>query len=736
MQDVPGWPTDNSVTVPEAAVTVAGAAREVVSVSVEASARVTDVAARTGTIEWAPGGDVHVRQDTVLSAVAPRRGDRVAIDAGYGSSLARIFTGRVDITDSSVPGGLVSEVVDDWDLLSTEVDVPSLLSRMTPYQDGDPLRQIGLTATWPTQRVLAQCGFHATPPLRTGGVLSASLNGSLWPEYGTLMASPNLPSFVTVPWGQAPRGYTATYEGGNRSMTHGPLEIGFLVAQAGTSAWSIVTVNYPGGGTGVRAYTSYNRRVLVEYAVPGTGWVRIGEIQAGQMSGAEQVMFRWGRDGAWSLRTEHGTIQSGTLTVPSALRGVPASITVDTAAGSAPIGGVNVAFAAATRPVFTRTALIDSPDGTLSASRAIVSTPAREVLRSRATAEHARMWITADGVFQWRDRRQWGVGSPVRTISDVDLLGYSTGMDYDSAYSAVTVSFIEPRIEVRSLATLLLYQGSRQVLNSGDVQREFIEVPSDEDWPWLDTSVDTLGRTGDIAGFNRGRRSWNGAVRISNDGQAEWWAYGGPGNYVSFDFEQITPRKWLHTTTVGTGLASDQTIETRSVDREKATSAVWAQWGNFNLPVIRGYARVSWLDEKRYATAVTQSLPRLEHHSAWWVQGLAVQRLADWLASEHAAPKVTITGLSIVPDARLEIGDVITLADSTYADLTARVVISKIRYQTTNGTATMLLDAEVRSVASTRKTYADVAAQAGGDTYAQFQSLIGSVTYKQHEEGA
>src|SRR5699024_7020005 len=123
---------------------------------------------------------------------------------------------------------------------------------------------------------------------------------------------------------------------------------------------------------------------------------------------------------------------------------------------------------------------------------------ATDMLRERADAERARMWITADGVFQWRSRSRWGAGSAAKHIGDADLLGYSVGMDYDSTYSGVRVSHISPRTEVRPIATILLFQGNRQVLGTGDVHRTFIEVPSDEDWPWIDNGLDTLGLTGDM----------------------------------------------------------------------------------------------------------------------------------------------------------------------------------------------------------------------------------------------
>lgn len=541
-----------------------------------------------------------------------------------------------------------------------------------------------------------------------------------------------MPSFVAVPWGEAPQGFRAIYEADQYTIVNEPLDISFLVAPGSASANSYVYANWAGGY--IRLTADATREVRAQIST-GTA-TTVVNLTVADMANAEYVKLRVTSAGIWTLSNDAGVSKTATSSIPTALRGVVTSWVVEVPAGGRLIGGVNAGFPTTTGPGFTRSAVIDAPDGTLAASRAIVSEPARSVLAERATAEHARMWIDANGVFQWRSRWRWGSGSPVDEVADVDLLGYSMGVDYDSAYSGVTVSHLAARVETRSLATITLFQGSRQVLNAGDVDRQFIEPPANEDWPWVDTSMDVLAVSGDPAGFNRGRRSWTGATRVSANGDGDWWAQGAQGDYASFAFETINSRRWLHTITIGTGLAADQTIETRTLRPGNAVAgtAIWSQWDSFALPVIRGYARVTWLDEKRYGTAsTTLTLPRLEHDCKWWVQGNAVQRLADWLATEYGSARVTITGLSVIPDARREIGDLIRITDSTYADLTATAVITGIKYTISNGEAAQSLDVELRSVTSTRRTYADIQAQAGSRTYAQFQALIGAVTYSQQE---
>src|SRR5699024_4349000 len=192
---------------------------------------------------------------------APRRGDRVQVEAGHVGALARLLTGKIDTTQNQVPGGLVSELVADFDMPATTVTVPALLPRMPPVHDGEAFRYIGLTATWPTQYALRQAGFYATPAGRTGGAVSASLNGSLWPEAGALRASDSMPLFAAAPWGQAPYGFSATYHGGSASMMDQPLEVSLLVSPEAATANSFITVNFDGG--------------LIRVAADATGSVRV-----------------------------------------------------------------------------------------------------------------------------------------------------------------------------------------------------------------------------------------------------------------------------------------------------------------------------------------------------------------------------------------------------------------------------------------------------------------------------
>ena len=733
MQSITGWPAPSPVRVPTAAVQVAGGERGIVSASVDASVKGTSVSARTGRVAWAPADPVARRQMTPLNGAAPRRGDRVSLDAGQGGAVARLLTGKVETTTAQVPGGLVSDVVDDWDLLARKVSIPPLAATMFPREPGGALRSVGLTATAITQRVLSLCGFHATPPPVIGTMLSASLNGTLWPENGVLQNSQTMPTFTPAPWGEAARGFTASYNGGVRSFSDGALEISFVVSPESAAAGSWVAATWAGGFIRLSVASG---SAAAQFSTGTT--TNVLALSSAELAGALLLRLRVGSGGAWRLTTDTGVEKVGSQSIPSGFLASPASWDVYVPSNGRIIGGVNAGFPNSAGPTtFTPTARLDPGDGTLAASRAIVERRAVDVLRERADAEHAHMWIDGAGVFQWRDRTRWGAGAPVVTLTDVDLLGYEVGMDYDSLYSGATVECVTPRVEMRRQPTVSLHQSTKQTLSGGDIERNFIEVPADEEWYAMDTFVGVLGGDAQTGNFNKGLRSFNSAIRVGTDGSTELFAYGQWTEYVTFELETLSTRKWLHTTTVAGNLPADQTIETRAPDLSKmAGTGIWSQWNTYATPVLRGHGRAVWVEESRTGGATTDArLPVLEHDAGWWLSLPAVQRLANWLSMRYTTPVVTLRGVEIVPDERLEIGDVIALSDSTYADLSARVVITGIHYQTSNGAASMSIDVEVLEVTSTRRTYATVQAEASWRTYAQFQALVGAVTYSEQEAG-
>src|SRR5699024_9146902 len=274
--------------------------------------------------------------------------------------------------------------------------------------------RVGLTASWPTQRALSEAGFYATPPPRIGAYMSASLNGSLWPEFGTIRESATQPTWTTVPWGQAASGFTATYTGVPGTMADHPLEVSFMPAP-GEGRQVAIRVRFPDGEFRVGVGTSGSVSASMSAGSVNETPVSLSGVE---VAGGELVSLRVSASGAWELSCGSVT-KTATAPVHAALQGEPDDVDINSHyADSRPIGGVNVGYYTTTLRDWVRTVEMDPPDGALAASRAIASTPARSILQDRAAAEGARMWIDAHGVFHWRSLKRWGTGDPVLALTD------------------------------------------------------------------------------------------------------------------------------------------------------------------------------------------------------------------------------------------------------------------------------------------------------------------------------
>lgn len=84
-----------------------------------------------------------------------------------------------------------------------------------------------------------------------------------------------------------------------------------------------------------------------------------------------------------------------------------------------------------------------------------------------------------------------------------------------------------------------------------------------------------------------------------------------------------------------------------------------------------------WADSVSTAlTGATQDAPTLTHDVGWWVQDAgARQRIADFLAASTATPRPVLRGVSVEPDARRELGDIVTLSDPEVTGMDYRCLI-------------------------------------------------------------
>jgi hypothetical protein len=724
MHVVPGWPTATDTTEPAATLSVKGVARDAASVTVVRSipdpidAR-PGLIASTATIEWADRDDAHTGQESPWTPGAvPAPGDLATVEVGYKGAQARVLTGVVDHSTGTVPGPMSSELMDDFTRLNRPVTLPPLMATMPPYADGGAFRRIGITPTHFPDRLLRTCGYYATPRARPGTVVSVPLMGSAWPEFGDLRSASMSgdataqPTWAAVPWGQAARGLIAQYTPTSFHPVNSDFEITVCVGPAGTSGSSRVVAYW--GTQFVRVLVGSTRTVQLAGFIGGVT-TTVASLTAAQMAGATVVRARWTPAGSWSLTTDTGVAVSGTLAVPGAwVDTVPDTVEVSVPSNTTPLGGLLVGFygAADVPPPFERTAHLTPAafPATLGASPAIVRRRVSDVLREQAQAELASFWIDDVGHVQWRNRDEMVNGSPVRDLTAEDsLISLGWELGSDSVVSSVTVTNRAPRTSAAVRANITVWEGRGESLESGQTLQEVIHPPADEDWVMVNDNLNAATPTApDLGGFHRGRRSWFGGVRVSDGTTADVWV-----STSDIPLTQLDPRSYQYLYTAPTMPA--ETVMQMRVSKDDTT--IWAQWRNHNLPIVRAYGRVAWADEQFTSAIVGPSTaPEFVHDAGWWVQHpTARQSLATYIAQRRTAPLPRIRALSVVPDARLERGDIVTVSDPSVAGIWLRCLVLGITIQAAEGQQTMTLDVTV--LEASQRTYDALAARWAGQDY-------------------
>src|SRR5690606_37206468 len=139
-------------------------------------------------------------------------------------------------------------------------------------------------------------------------------------------------------------------------------------------------------------------------------------------------------------------------------------------------------------------------------------------------------------------------------------------------------------------------------------------------------------------------------------------------------------------------------------------------------PRLIGRGKIQWSDEEVAATGAGGPGPELVHDAGVWANRTdskeMLERYASYLQSQTASPKPTITGLSIVPDPRLQLGDVITVDSPSLMGVTLTALIVGLS-SSFGATYEQSLTVRVIEASSTFTTYAEYNNALSGElTYA------------------
>lgn len=689
MQHVDGYPEDLTVATPRAVVRVDGKKVDVSSLSLdsEIGSAMPDQAAAAGGGIVASTGDMSIVSDedsTTINDGGPWGAafpphDFTTIDLGYGDAMVRQFTGRVDGFNGS-PLSISKQVklIDEVDALDQRVSIEPLMSAMPTRQNGQSgYRLISLRPIYITDSVLRECGFYATPQAQGECVFSAPMMGSAWPEIGEVDVSRSItdptergPHHVDTHWGVGVRnGYiewlpeVSGWSGRlNRTfqMIH---TLGYRSNATASQRWTCWW-----GTHGIRVQVDSNRRVYVRLMNSETV-VSSVSMSPSLIEDADVFTARVHTDGVVELMASNGHVEAGSFILPSDITSSNMSrVELVASDGAIPIGGLQASFSTWNAHSIQRNAHLSGQAFTnnIWATPAYSSVTAKSILKEQAEANVDAMWIDENGHFRWENRHRLETSEPVGSLtSEAHILDIPWEYPVKSEFSEVEVTSLYPIRSYTRNTTLTVWQGSNQSMDAGDESTVIIKIPADEEW--FDVATPLRYPAAPLNDVRRGRGSLMSGV-ITRGDEEDYVT----GSQLYQQFRRIGRDAFA--------------IESRANPPEGWTveqrflNTAYGRFNEDNLPILRARAKVSWEDRSYIgAHRGTARRPILKHDAGPWVQiEEEVQALADWLSEHvtHAAP--ILRDVPIVPDPRIQKGDVYWLEDSDAYRVRLRVLVMGI----------------------------------------------------------
>lgn len=746
MQQVSGWPSDFSATVPSVSVQIGGKFYDPLSWDYTAESSTglpvavaggSGVRAATATLTFPPGEGTVSADSASPWAVGvwpPSRGDRCILKAGYGSAMAQLLDGYVSQVSGGVDEPVVVEVIDRIDNLNRRVNFDPYMatSPRIDWTTDENLISRGLQSTFFLDRAAATCGFYALPQPAGGNfnVFYASMNGALIPTRGTVTSSSKnaatrydrWPLWKPAPWGQGAYDLLANIKpaesapGAARVTTSRPLRVSFTRGVAGTIG-SGITVFWGADAVKVQ-YDRANNTVWVQSEIGGTLTRSTGVTLALD----ETVVVSYNHGGGYEIRTSAGRTAAGNIGWASAFETSSATqIRVAIPADGTQIAAAQVYFSDDWAPLnFTRTFLLDpaSTIGTLDGTRAWSGT-ALELINEICEAELSSAYIDGTGRLILKNRSSLTTQAPATTK---DTTGHLLSLPWEVKDHAmrriVYVSGENVHAETSPKPAITVYQGSGDNVAEGTVQNIFFEPDSDEEFVAVMPTVWGRGEGENFAGypssFNQGLYSW--VIGSAGEGADE--------HYLSptATIDQLGPRKWL------VKVDAPANMLLRVPEAPNNGSAVGGKWRGEKTPIIRAKGRMRFEKFDQPATIMGPAwAPDLTHDGGMWVQGSEnAEIIADFISRWTSVPLVDLKDLGIVPDHRIERNDLLIIRDPYAYDVQVRALVTGITLSGSDGKCEMSVSVQVVSATRLGYEYGEQAAAWVGKTYENQRTLWAS----------
>ena len=688
----------------------------------------------------------------------PQSGDPVGVNVTDGSNTHRIFTGNVDGTDSSFGAPDVSvKLVDHTDRLSAQVSQNALFRTMPPLSTtGDERpRMTGLTTAYLTTMLAREAGYYMTPPRQNYILISAPLTGSTWPERGQLWQSGRSgdidqyhryqpattnPSGSGAVWASdvwavyKTDAYGSPWTGSITTDRHLHLTLGAGPTQASSSyaelRWN-TSYEFRIAVTSSRTITVQHRNAgststwtTLHQANP-TGWRYV------------QVTLDKRTDDTLHLRvvTDNAYSWAGVIPVidPAVYNRQFEYLTVVAPEGCQ-IHGVQVSAHSGDGvvPGFVPnfTAEIDYVSS-LQVLPALVSEPAGDLLHQQAVAECAALWLDEDGVLRWHGRRKLTEQPVQLTLSSSQIADARITMDAQDVRSRVSVKYQAWATSVTTRSRLIVYEGSKDELTTGDpVLETIITPPSDEQWVQVDTNPRVVQGGQGASLLNNGEGSFIGGTVLTPNGDefsdSAWTDF-------TWTFGPIGPGAWKSTMVVDRLPSTADRF--RTATRSEESTWIKPSYRGLGLPLLRAMGKATSTGAEYVSPLRGPSwAPQLVHDVGWLIQHeTRIQGVADFMAAELANPAPRISDLEVLPNPRLQLGDKIRVEETARTGLEIVGVITGVTQSVGPGEHSMSLELMVLSVVASGVTVGEMTAWYDGMTVGEVTAKFAGETVGQHD---
>lgn len=662
---------------------------------------VSSTAAAEGSVEWAQLANATSAPAASPWARAgnwpPRPGSAVQVFAGTEFQAFPMLTGVVDDSAAGSDGVASSSIIDPVDRLHRKVTILPMLASMPPAEYGGTLRNVGLSSDYIVDKILRHCNVYTTPtlPASSAGVYVPG-QGSMWPERGTCLTASNFvgtasASFLQSEWGWGMWSALATYTPDGTLPMNG-MEISCMVSQYHASGGS-VRVSPVGSTATIDLSINADRSIDARYTYAGS--TQISCSLPAVALGYTRVSMRVSA-GSMTLMTDDGRTVTGANPAPSSVMSANVSTVEIRASEGARIGGVTVG------DVPFRHFLDQKLTGRLYAgtnlapqilsSEKIIRRDSLDVIQEIAEKTCRAYWWDEDGFFHWMPGDYMMVRAPGLTLTSMDNLtdlGWSEALG--DTFRDVTVDYETPVVSRSRYPDIMVWQGSGDSMGSNETKEQIVTPSSGEEWILPDAAPKLAG-TGFFADLNLGRFSFMGGVRT--DGMQTAWAYRTGGTqYLTSSIEYISPLTWKFKH-VAAGLPTGESVQL-TMPEDGSTTAVWPRWRGEKLPIVRAYGKVEWANASATAGAGPSAAATYQHDGGKWTQGYSGEtagRIATFLSSWLCVPRVKATGVRIVHDPRIQVGDVHMVRDEHAHGVELKVLVTRVAQSVTPGAQDMELD--------------------------------------------